>query len=136
MDTSKEGSFGALLRRYRVAAGLSQETLAERAHMSARGISDLERDLRRFPQPATVTQLMDALQLEPADRAALEALSRPYRPPGRARAGGDAGPGRAWALLETKLAVPPARADLIPRARLIEQLDRGVQGPLTVIAAP
>jgi len=136
VDIAKQESFGALLRRYRVAAGLSQEALAERAQMSARGISDLERGLRRFPQPATVMQLMDALELEPADRAALEAVSRPYRPAPQARAEDNEGTGRAWVLLETKLAVPPARADLIPRARLIAQLDHGVQGPLTVIAAP
>jgi len=136
VDTAKQESFGALLRRYRVAAGLSQEALAERAQMSARGISDLERGLRRFPQPATVMQLMDALELEPADRAALEAVSRPYRPAPQTREANDEGPGRDWVLLETKLAVPPARADLIPRARLITQLDHGVQGPLTVIAAP
>ena len=37
MDTLKESSFGALLRRFRLAAGLSQEELAERAGMSARG---------------------------------------------------------------------------------------------------
>jgi LuxR family transcriptional regulator, maltose regulon positive regulatory protein len=136
VDTAKQESFGALLRRYRVAAGLSQEALAERAQMSARGISDLERGLRRFPQPATVMQLMDALELEPADRAALEAVSRPYRPAPQTREANDEGPGREWVLLETKLAVPRARADLIPRARLITQLDHGLQGPLTVIAAP
>jgi hypothetical protein len=34
-------SFGALLRRYRLAAGLSQETLADRARLSVRAISAL-----------------------------------------------------------------------------------------------
>jgi LuxR family maltose regulon positive regulatory protein len=136
VDTTTQDSFGAMLRRFRVAAGLSQEALAERAQMSARGISDLERGLRRFPQPATVIQLMGALELEPADRAALEAVSRPYRPAPQTREANDKGPGRDWVLLETKLAVPPARADLISRARLITQLDHGLQGPLTVIAAP
>ena len=38
--------FGDVLRRYRVAAGLTQEALAERAALSARGISDLERAAR------------------------------------------------------------------------------------------
>jgi LuxR family maltose regulon positive regulatory protein len=136
VDTAKQDSFGALLRRYRVAAGLSQEALAERAQMSARGISDLERGLRRFPQAATVMRLVDALELGAADRTALEAVSRPYRPAPQTREANDEGPGREWVLLETKLAVPPARADLIPRARLIAQLDHGLQGPLTVIAAP
>ena len=36
-----------LLLRYRMAAGLSQEDLAERAGLSRRGISDLERGARR-----------------------------------------------------------------------------------------
>ena len=40
-------SFGDLLRRLRSAASLSQEELAERAGLSVRGISDLERGLRR-----------------------------------------------------------------------------------------
>ena len=38
---------GEVLRRFRVAASLSQEALAERAGLSARGISDLERAARR-----------------------------------------------------------------------------------------
>jgi transcriptional regulator with XRE-family HTH domain len=33
--------FSALLQRYRLAAGLSQEELAKRAGLSRRGISDL-----------------------------------------------------------------------------------------------
>ena len=46
-------SFAVLLRRYRIAAGLSQEELAERAGLSRRGISDLERGQRRRPHLAT-----------------------------------------------------------------------------------
>ena len=37
-------SFGALLKRQRLAAGLTQEALAERAGLSAKAVSDLERD--------------------------------------------------------------------------------------------
>ena len=37
-------SFGELLRQRRLAAGLTQEALAERAGVSAKAISDLERD--------------------------------------------------------------------------------------------
>jgi len=40
-------NFGVLLRRYRLAAGLSQEALADRARMSANGIGSLERGDRR-----------------------------------------------------------------------------------------
>ena len=56
MAAKTETSFGDLLRRYRVAAGLTQEELAERASLSARGISDLERGARSAPQrhPPTV----------------------------------------------------------------------------------
>jgi DNA-binding CsgD family transcriptional regulator len=69
-------SFGALLRKYRLAAGLSQGELAERAGLSPRGISDLERGERRAPYPATVRQLAEALGLGEAERAALLAASR------------------------------------------------------------
>ncbi len=64
-------SFAALLQRYRTAAGLSQEELAERAALSRRGISDLERGERRSPHPETVRRLADALSLGLTDRAAL-----------------------------------------------------------------
>jgi transcriptional regulator with XRE-family HTH domain len=43
-------AFGALLRGWRLAAGLTQEALAEQAALSARGIGDLERGVRRFPR--------------------------------------------------------------------------------------
>jgi len=65
------------LRRYRLAAGSSQETLAERSGLSVRGISDLERGARRFPRLETVRMLADALQLAEPDRAALLAAARP-----------------------------------------------------------
>jgi transcriptional regulator with XRE-family HTH domain len=70
-----------LLRRYREAAGLSQEELAERAGLSGRAISDLERGLRRSPYPSTVRRLAVALDLRDNDRAMLlaaaQATSRP-----------------------------------------------------------
>ena len=44
-------AFGALLRRLRLAAGLTQERLAERAGVSAKAIIALENDPAR--QPAT-----------------------------------------------------------------------------------
>jgi predicted ATPase/transcriptional regulator with XRE-family HTH domain len=65
--------FGAMLRRYRLAAGLSQEALAQRAGLSARGISDLERGVRRSPQRETVRRLVAALDLTAADVPSLEA---------------------------------------------------------------
>jgi hypothetical protein len=38
-------------------------------------------------------------------------------------------------LLVTKLATPPVRSDLVPRPRLTNQLQLGLQRPLTLIAA-
>jgi eukaryotic-like serine/threonine-protein kinase len=56
-------SFGDLLRRARREAGLTQEELAEKAGLSVRGISDLERGARRAPRPDTLDLLAQALQL-------------------------------------------------------------------------
>lgn len=52
-----ESGFGELLRRYRVAAGLTQEALAERAGVSTRGISDLERGAHGLPRRDTLLLL-------------------------------------------------------------------------------
>src|SRR6476469_7554439 len=65
--------FGTLLRRYRHAAGLSQEELADRARLSARAISALELGERRAPYPTTVLALASGLGLARPERAALEA---------------------------------------------------------------
>ncbi|MDQ6670742.1 MAG: AAA family ATPase, partial [Chloroflexota bacterium] len=65
-----------LLRRHREAVGLTQEELAERAGLSARGVSDLERGLRGNPYPATLRRLAVALDLAPEERAAL--LAAPH----------------------------------------------------------
>src|SRR5207302_8776865 len=67
--------FGDVLRRYRVAAGLTQEALADRAALSPRGISDLERSARTHPYPSTVHRLAEALGPSEADRDALEAAA-------------------------------------------------------------
>jgi predicted ATPase/transcriptional regulator with XRE-family HTH domain len=66
-----------LLRRYRVAAALTQEGLAERAGLSARGVQDLERGVRVAPRPDTVRLLADALGLDTEARAGLIAAARP-----------------------------------------------------------
>ncbi|MDF3042413.1 MAG: transcriptional regulator, family, partial [Thermomicrobiales bacterium] len=71
-----ESGFGDLLRRYRVAAGLTQEELAERAGISTRGVSDLERGAHGLPRKDTLQLLLDALDLSPADRATLVAAAR------------------------------------------------------------
>ncbi len=70
-------TFGALLKRYRLAAGLTQEQLAERASLSAHAVSDLERDPARLPQLESVARLAAALGLAPDQRATLLAAARP-----------------------------------------------------------
>lgn len=65
--------FGDLLKTHRIAAGLSQEALAEAAKVSARSISDLERGVNLRPHRDTVALLSDALRLSAPERAALDA---------------------------------------------------------------
>ncbi len=84
VDTASPG-FGDSLRRFRLAAGLTQEQLAEQAGLSARGISDLERGVNRAPRRDTLDLLLEALGLSADERIALIASTRHRRgPPSRA----------------------------------------------------
>jgi predicted ATPase/transcriptional regulator with XRE-family HTH domain len=74
---SEPTSLSLLLKRYRLAAGLSQEALAQRADLSVRAISDLERGLHRAPHAATLDLLATALALAPQQRMLLLAAARP-----------------------------------------------------------
>jgi transcriptional regulator with XRE-family HTH domain len=76
MAATRASTFGDLLRRYRLAATLTQEQLAETAGLSARGISDVERGLKLRPRRDTMTLLVDALQLAPPQRALLAGAAR------------------------------------------------------------
>jgi transcriptional regulator with XRE-family HTH domain len=71
-DDGAEG-FGGLLRRLRIAAGYSQEALAERAGLSADAVAALEAGRRLRPRAFTVGVLADALGLGQAERAQLAA---------------------------------------------------------------
>jgi len=68
-------TFGELLRRYRLAGGVSQETLAERARISAAAVGALERGARRAPYRDTVALIVEALDLSSAERTELEAAA-------------------------------------------------------------
>jgi predicted ATPase/transcriptional regulator with XRE-family HTH domain len=74
-------AFGTLLKRYRLASGLTLESLAERAALSARAISDLERGVSRSPRSETLALLLEALGLSSEERAALAAAARRQPPP-------------------------------------------------------
>src|SRR5687768_7359447 len=68
--------FGALLREHRLAAGLTQEALAERAGVSPRAIQHLEAS-NGHPARATLQRLVRVLALAPAARAPFEAAAAP-----------------------------------------------------------
>jgi predicted ATPase/DNA-binding XRE family transcriptional regulator len=74
---SGEEAFGALLRRHRRQAGLSQEELAARAFVSTRAISDLERGVNARPRLHTAIALADGLGLDGPERAVFERHARP-----------------------------------------------------------
>jgi predicted ATPase/transcriptional regulator with XRE-family HTH domain len=120
MPSEQSPSFGALVRRYRVAAGLSQEALAERAGLSARAISDLERDGQRTPRRDTLALLAGALDLAAPERALLEATVQRRRAP---RA--SAGPAQHPAPLALSVPLTPllGRDDQVAVA--VDQLRRG-----------
>jgi predicted ATPase/DNA-binding XRE family transcriptional regulator len=65
-------SFAQLLKRHRIAAGLSQEALAERAGVSVDAISALERGVRHAPYKATLDLLIGALTLNDDARHEIE----------------------------------------------------------------
>ena len=97
--------FGALLRQYRLAAGLSQDALAERAGMSSDGISALERGHRRTPQRETLALLAAALALNNEQRRAFKLAAATHSGLGR----------RNWASV-TVGPWPEAGASLLPLA--------------------
>jgi predicted ATPase len=64
-----------------VQAGLSQQTLADRALVSMQAISALERGYRKAPYRATLDRIADALALSAEGRHALEESARRSRGP-------------------------------------------------------
>lgn len=80
MRSIQPSPLSVLLRRYRTAAGLTQEELAGRAGVSVRSLSDVERGVSRWPHSDTVARLADALALSQDDRAAFETAARRRRP--------------------------------------------------------
>jgi DNA-binding XRE family transcriptional regulator len=65
--------FAITLRRFRIAADVSQQELAERANLSTNTVSALERGARTKPYRVTVEALAKALGLSDGDRTTLEA---------------------------------------------------------------
>ncbi len=129
MAAAPTPTFGALLRRYRLAAGLTQEELAAQAGLSRRGIADLELGTRTQPRKETLQLLAEALQLAPGERAQLEAAAR----------------GRAAPAAPVVEAPPSSRSGLPPAVplvgrtkelRLVHQWLRGGPALLLVTGEP
>jgi DNA-binding CsgD family transcriptional regulator/transcriptional regulator with XRE-family HTH domain len=119
-----QAAFGEVLRRSRVRAGLSQEALAERAGLAPAAVSALERGVRRRPYPHTLAALAEALELPPAERAALAGAAGPSPHAGRpARASAD------QPLPPSNLPLP--RTALIGRDRELAQVRDLLAGPTT-----
>ena len=79
----RRSPFALVLRRLRLAAGLSQEQLAERARVSLDAVGALERGTRRAPYRETVEMLAHAVNASDAERAELHlAARRPRKLPG------------------------------------------------------
>jgi predicted ATPase/DNA-binding XRE family transcriptional regulator len=71
LPDTRDETFGARLRGHRMAAGLSQEELAQKAGLSANAVGQLERGERKHPYPHTVRSLADGLGLSEQERSAL-----------------------------------------------------------------
>jgi predicted ATPase/DNA-binding XRE family transcriptional regulator len=81
MGSGTGESFGAVLRRFRGARGLTQEELAERAGLHVQAISKLEREVHRTPRWTTVELLAGALSLAGSERRTFETAARDLRAP-------------------------------------------------------
>ena len=118
-------TFGYRLRRHRHAAGLTMERLAEASGVSARAISDMERERSTAPQRRTVRALADALALSGPERSEFLAAAR-------------AGPARrSTGSLTGCCALPRPAADFTGRGRELDRLTRAagsVPGEAPVVA--
>ena len=72
-------TFGQLVKQRRLAAGLTQEELAERSGLSVPSISNLERGVAHTPRKETVRLLVEALSLTPEERETFLAAARAMR---------------------------------------------------------
>src|SRR5215472_13215252 len=104
---------GLWLRRQRVAAGLTQEDLAQLSGVSVRTIADLERGRTRRPYPSSVRALVRAIGLP--DTAGTELVAR-YR--------GAADEAAADAATAVPRQLPTAVPHFTGRARELEFLNR------------
>ncbi|MDQ7904224.1 BTAD domain-containing putative transcriptional regulator [Phytohabitans sp. ZYX-F-186] len=104
-----EATVGSLLRRYRLAAGLSQQELAAGAAVSVRTIRDIEHERVDAPRAPSLRRLAEALGLAAFDRdRLLAALPGPRPEPDAGR------PLRVEVLGPLSVRTGPAAVDLGP----------------------
>src|ERR671939_892754 len=75
-EVPAQSSLATRLRARRVAPGLTQAELAERAGISERAVSDIERGVRRAVYRDTALRLLAALDLSGEEAAEFEAADR------------------------------------------------------------
>jgi predicted ATPase/transcriptional regulator with XRE-family HTH domain len=75
-----DATLAQLLKRLRLAAGLTQEELAEAAGISTRSVSDLERGVTRTTRKDTARLIADALGLSGSTRELFDAAARGRNP--------------------------------------------------------
>ncbi|MFF5172415.1 ATP-binding protein [Micromonospora sp. NPDC000089] len=108
---------GELVRRHRLAAGLTQAELAQRAGIGVRTVRDLERGRSHRPQRTTAALVADALGLTAGSRAAFLASARGRAVPPPRRPVGPRQPDPSG----TPTALPPP-VELIGRERDLAEL--------------
>ena len=110
-----DDKLGASLRKLRLTAGMTQEELAERAGISARTVSDVERGLRTVVRHDTARRLAAALELGDQERHQFDAVAR----------------GRTLTPLSATPtgALPVVPTPLIGRAREVETISTFIRTP-------
>jgi transcriptional regulator with XRE-family HTH domain len=114
VEVVTEHKLSVSLKKLRATAGLTREELADRAGISVRTVSDVERGLRTAVHGDTARRLSSALGLGEDDRARFEAVARGpvAAAPPAARPGA--------------LPVPPTR--LLGRSRELDSITARLQG--------
>jgi predicted ATPase/transcriptional regulator with XRE-family HTH domain len=115
VEVVTEDRLGVSLKKLRAAAGMTQEELADRAGISARTVSDVERGLRTAVHGDTARRLASALGLGEDDRARFEAVAR--------------GPVAAAEPAARPGALPAPPTRLLGRSRELGSITGRLQGP-------
>lgn len=122
VSATEYSAFGSLLKRHRMDAELTQAELAERANLSVRGISDLERGINHTARRETVRALADALGLSAPQRTVFERAARM---------------GRSAGILRQDAQHQQRQPPIVGRARELAHIDRWLGSgapPLLVLA--